>query len=293
MSTPGWYPDPAGNPGHFRYWDGAQWSSGTTTDPGHAPVPPSSAVRPPRRGWGWIVAVITTVLVAVIAAAVIVTRQQPGASAPVDTNTSTPTVSAWNETSTPTPQPSSSAPQSAPGQGTLVSCPSDGGTANIPVGGILQAGGLQATAIPGWTLGGFTMGWAHSTEAVTDPVYPGWFSVASVSALSVADGFESPRQSAEAVMSCFASSSYYVGFTGRQDLMSHQVSIDGHPGWRLRSDIYVNLPSLPEVAGDVVNVIVVDTGSPDSLGLFVSSYTIGDTARGALVDQCIASLRVG
>ena len=94
-------------------------------------------------------------------------------------------------------------------------------------------------------------------------------------------------------MSCFATSSYYIGFTGRQDLVSQQVSIDGNLGWHLRSEIFVNIPTLPKVQGDVVDVIVVDTGSADSLGLFVSSSTIGDSSRGALVDQCIASLKVG
>ncbi|WP_084635077.1 DUF2510 domain-containing protein [Propionicicella superfundia] len=26
MSQPGWYPDPGGAPGQFRYWDGTTWS---------------------------------------------------------------------------------------------------------------------------------------------------------------------------------------------------------------------------------------------------------------------------
>ena len=31
----GWYPDPAGTAGRFRYWDGQQWSAETTDDPRH------------------------------------------------------------------------------------------------------------------------------------------------------------------------------------------------------------------------------------------------------------------
>ena len=34
---PGWYPDPAGARGRFRYWDGAQWSTVTIDDPRQAP----------------------------------------------------------------------------------------------------------------------------------------------------------------------------------------------------------------------------------------------------------------
>lgn len=30
---PGWYHDPAGRQGHYRYWDGQQWSERTTTSP--------------------------------------------------------------------------------------------------------------------------------------------------------------------------------------------------------------------------------------------------------------------
>ncbi|HEX2855918.1 MAG TPA: DUF2510 domain-containing protein [Propionibacteriaceae bacterium] len=293
MSMPGWYPDPGGAPGRYRYWDGSRWSAETTSDPQHASVPTPDGPRPPRGGRGGLVAAVAAVVVAVLALVWFLNRGQSTASAPEDTSTATPTVSAWNETSTPTPRPSSTASQPAPSQGTLVSCPQDGGDVNIPVGGILQAGALSATAIPNWTPGGFSMRWAFGTEAVTDTVYPGWFSVASVSMLSKADGFTSPKASAYSVMSCFASSSYYTGFTGRQDLLSERVTIDGHQGWRIRSDVRVSISNLPQVQGDVVDVIVVDTGSPDSLGLFVSSYTIGDTSRGPLVDQCIASLKVG
>ena len=32
-ALPGWYPDPDGDPGRFRYWDGSRWSTATTDDP--------------------------------------------------------------------------------------------------------------------------------------------------------------------------------------------------------------------------------------------------------------------
>lgn len=292
MSMPGWYPDPAGSPGRYRYWDGATWSAETTSDPQHSAAP-SGAQPPPRRGRGGVIAAVAAVLAVVLALVWFLNSRQTSVSAPEDTNTARPSVSAWNETSTPTPKPSSSASEPAPSQGSLVACPADGGDTSVPVGGLLQAGGLTADAIPGWQPGGFSMRWAFGTEAVTDTVYPGWFSVASVSVLSLADGFDAPKTSAYSVMSCFASSSYYRGYVGRDDLLSQPVTISGHRGWRIRSDIRVSLSNLPQVQGDVVDVIVVDTGSTDSLSLFVSSYTIGDTTRGAAVDRCIASLRVG
>jgi len=50
---PGWYPDPAGTPGRFRYWDGSHWSTTTTTsDPRQLPpVEPTQVVStPPAEG---------------------------------------------------------------------------------------------------------------------------------------------------------------------------------------------------------------------------------------------------
>lgn len=54
MSSPGWYPDPSGQPNSFRYWDGQQWSQQTTSNPyvpppsqwGPPPVPPPAPAQP-------------------------------------------------------------------------------------------------------------------------------------------------------------------------------------------------------------------------------------------------------
>jgi hypothetical protein len=44
-ATSGWYPDPGGGQGLYRYWDGRAWSAATTTDPASAP-PPQGIVNP-------------------------------------------------------------------------------------------------------------------------------------------------------------------------------------------------------------------------------------------------------
>ncbi|TIC85079.1 DUF2510 domain-containing protein [Nocardioides sp. GY 10113] len=51
MTNAGWYPDPAGTPDTYRYWDGQAWSHQTTTDPYGAaraaqPVPPAPQAPP-------------------------------------------------------------------------------------------------------------------------------------------------------------------------------------------------------------------------------------------------------
>lgn len=74
MTNPGWYPDPSGVTGQFRFWDGTQWTAGISEGvPGSgSPMPggppalaagpyPAVAYRPPQpqigpgpggQGWG-------------------------------------------------------------------------------------------------------------------------------------------------------------------------------------------------------------------------------------------------
>ena len=66
MSIPGWYPDPAGAQGRFRFWDGQAWSSVTTTNPAD-PAPGGDRDRPSGGGgrWWMIVAAVVGVLLLV------------------------------------------------------------------------------------------------------------------------------------------------------------------------------------------------------------------------------------
>lgn len=50
MSSPGWYPDPSGQPQSFRYWDGQTWSEQTTNNP-YAPAP-GDVAPPAAEPWG-------------------------------------------------------------------------------------------------------------------------------------------------------------------------------------------------------------------------------------------------
>lgn len=203
-----------------------------------------------------------------------------------DTNSSTPTVSAWDETSSASPAPSE--PENS--GGVMVQCP-DGETSTGEVrDGRLWGGGISVESL-GWDEGGIQLSWVHNLSAETKVIQPGWFSVSAVGALSVVDGFDEPGKAARMMMSCFASSGYYTGFTGRDDLISEKVTVDGRPGYHLRSEIYVD--NVPNVRGDVVDVVIVDTGSPESLAIYFSSATIDDGPVIAEVDRARSSVRVG
>jgi hypothetical protein len=81
---PGWYPDPEGTPGRYRYWDGSQWSTVTTRDPrqplptddgsaeslSDAPAEGAATRVSRRRQLALIIGVLVVVLTAVVAVAV-------------------------------------------------------------------------------------------------------------------------------------------------------------------------------------------------------------------------------
>ena len=292
MSTPGWYPDPGGAPGRFRFWDGARWSAQTTANP-HSPTPARVPARndPQRSGKGWIVALAVLVALTLIAVAAFwffgLRGPTGGGTAVPDENSSSPTVPQWDETSTPTPPPRASG-------GTMVACPwSTDLSSTRQVSGKLTADTLQVDRIDGWPDQGVFVPFAYDGHWQYIGIYPGWMSNIGVALLSNADGFLDTSTSAEQVMECLSTSEYYVNFTNRVDLVNEETTISGHPAWHIRSEIHVAMPSLPMVEGDVVDAYVVDLGgAKDHLGLFLSCYTIGDTAIQKLVEASMATLTV-
>ncbi|MCL2317083.1 MAG: DUF2510 domain-containing protein [Actinomycetia bacterium] len=71
MSPPGWYPDPGGAPGRFRYWDGHQWSPQTASAPGSVPQGARSQDGSSR---AWLVALVVLLAVTVLIVVVVLVR---------------------------------------------------------------------------------------------------------------------------------------------------------------------------------------------------------------------------
>ena len=289
MAIPGWYIDPAGTPGRFRYWDGQQWSAGTTADPRDPPPRPArgSAPRPARTARSRTpliigVVVAAVLLVAAIAIAVIV-RQPATVNPPVSSAPATiPPESAGPGGPAATPQPSTPCPVGDP----TIRQP--------PVGDDrIHGGGLSFPQQPNYLVDGPRpdLSWAYDVSSQSRPVDPTWSSSFAVGALLTADGFETPKRAAALVMACTAPSPMYVGFTDRTDLTTRAVKVDGHPGYAIRSEIRVNDPSTTQT-GDVVEVIVVDGDSPESLGMFWACVPLGDPVALAQLDEVVRQLRV-
>lgn len=301
---PGWYPDPAGAPRRFRFWDGRTWSDSTTDTPGSTPPPggPSAGPTPGRRpGRGRRTAVVVLALgVVVVLIAALVLPRLLGSRDVVDP-APTGTQSAFDDSrATPTPTPTPSAtptptPTTTP-SASLVDCPvGEPLTSNDHLSdGRIHGGGLSFAPISGWTTDGqMTSGlsWAYDVHGQYQKVAPRFISLVAVGALRTADGFESAEQSAEIVVQCASSSDYYRSFTTRTDLSSQAVTVDGKPGWAIRTEIRIE--DAPErLEGDVLEVIIVDLGHLESLAMFVGAVPIDDAARLKILDRTIASVKV-
>ncbi len=160
------------------------------------------------------------------------------------------------------------------------------------LGGRLYARHLSVEAIPGWLKGGLTLTWALDVSSNWYPITHNWMSSAAVGSLDRASGFTSPKVAAYGAMSCFATSSYFTGFTGRSDITSEQITVDGHPAWYLRSEVRVDFPMDRKVKGDIIDLVVVDTGDPDILSFYLSTATIDDVVVQKKVDYARTTLRV-
>lgn len=290
MANAGWYPDPAGG-GGYRHWDGESWSEQTTDDPDSSPPGPART-RGRDGGVGLRTAVIVGLAV-IVACAIILAMLTGGGTGerggfkPVapDTNSSTPKVPGWDE---------SSSPSAPPTLGQLVDCPrtSNKDSSSQRNDGRIRGGGLSYQRVPGWREEDIRLQWASDLNSQMDSVRPGWMSHVGVGQLNAEDGFTDLRTSAHQTVQCFASSGYFRDFTHRIDLADEPYSVSGHSGWRLRAEIHVKNPKMPEIEGDVVDIVVVDYGDPKRFGLWVSAITIGDERRQRLHDTALASLRV-
>ena len=177
-----------------------------------------------------------------------------------ETPTPTPSVSqpTPTPTSTPTPTPSEELP--------LQPCPEGQPTArqDHPTDGRIHGGGLSFPEAKGWNdTSGSSFSWAYDVgEQMKLAESPSWYANLAVGALFTGDGFDEPRRAAELVMQCVITSGLYPYFTDRVDTWTKAVTVDGKPAWSIRADIEVDDPDL-RTKGDTVEVIVVDTGSPE------------------------------
>jgi hypothetical protein len=307
MAAAGWYPDPAGGPGRYRYWDGARWSSFTTDDPrrpGPAKSPASSSTpsepakavpltRPSRRRrLGLIIGVLVVAFGVVVASAILVANLRSAGGDPLPTSTASGT-----EDASPSRTPTSTAtPSATPSAVPRKPCPKGNPLqrARHPSDGRVYGGNLSFEAQPTFETAvvepRFSFAYDVLQQSLPVSQNPAWIAQLAVGQLRRKDGFvRDARNTVESLVDCVIIGNMYGPYVPtRTDIRSESLSIDGRSGWLIDSEITIDRPDV-QVAGDHVIFIVVRDGR--DWGFFFGAVPIGDTQLDAVLARAVRGLR--
>ena len=298
-ASPGWYPDPGGGQGLFRYWDGRAWSAATSPNPS-APPPSQGLVGggTPQQGGqpygqsgpygqsaygqvygsnayanyqelrkrkspiGWWIAG-ATLLIIIIVVAVLAIRAVTGG----DTGTTGggPVGQPSQDFCPPENTASPDAPVSHPADGRV-----HGGPVSYPMLGT-PWGPPQGPPNP------VPFGTDVQTQMVLDQLnYDGqgtnWVASILVAELQAGDGFFTPEQGAQIVVKCILGAFYGNHPIESEVKVNEKTTIGGHDAWLVESQLTFDIPRL-EAKGEYLIVAVVSAGNRS--GLYYA--TIPDT----------------
>ena len=299
-ASPGWYPDPGGGQGLFRYWDGKAWSAAISPNPSapppsqglvggtpqqggqpygqggqpasgqsvHGPVYGASAytnyqeLQKKKSPIGWWIAGGALVIV-IIVVAVMAIRAVTGG----DTGTTGggPVGQPSQDFCPPENTASPDAPVSHPADGRV-----HGGPVSYPMLGA-PWGPPQGPPNP------VPFGTDVQTQMVLDQLnYDGqgtnWVASILVAELQAGDGFFTPEQGAQIVVKCILGA-FYGNHPINSDVRANErTTIDGHDAWLVESQLTFDIPKL-EARGEYLIVAIVSAGNRS--GLYYA--TIPDT----------------
>jgi Protein of unknown function (DUF2510) len=306
MPAAGWYPDPAGVPRRYRYWDGSKWSTVTTDDPRRSaptespasgPIPGEHSKAEPRsapsrrRRLGLIIGALA-VAVSVVAAAILVGNFRSVVGNPQPTATVSPNDASPDRTPTATPTPSATRTPEP-----LVPCPKGNPNqrARHPIDGWVYGGNLsfeaQPTFEPAALESRFTFAYDVLQQSITvRQGNPTWIAQLAVGQLRGEDGFvHDARNTVESLAQCVVTGIMYAPYVPkRSDIRSESLSINGRNGWLIESEITVDQPDLA-LLGDHVIFIVVRDGK--DWGFFFGAVPIGNAQLDAVLARTVRGLR--
>ncbi len=297
MSAPaGWYPDPGGQSGLYRFWNGGTWSATTTDNPASPPpygagppdtpaavtsAPEQLVVNPydPTRGRSTTRWFLTggAVLLALVVIVVLVVR---GLGGPDDPGPTGPT----------------------PGAPSAQTCPDAGSPSASPppeTAGRVRSGSLSYPALPapfsppGWEIRVPFGQEVRSQNATVETSTDGrtiWEASVLIARLLAGDGFFGPEQGAKIVTTCVIGKFYGNVEVTRDDRRNAAITVDGRPAWIIESHLTFVVPGI-ETTGETMIVVVVDTGAGEA-GLFYASIPDSSPQFLAPARRSLADLEV-
>lgn len=319
MKPPGWYPDPSGAFGMYRYWDGATWSEATSPTP--LPGPPSAfaGTQPIRTGsgawgaspapagaWGASPApsgaydnpggqpewpggdlkpkrspVPWIVLgVGLVAIAVVVFL-----------------VIRWIGGIGPGPGPDAGGAGDPPSTDTTKVCP-DPPKSNVradhPSDGRVYGGKLSYPMLGGdWSpveTEEIRIPFARDVAGQMISIHPGWMIAVYVGELNAGDGFYSPEEGSKIVNKCIFSSFYGGAKVNAETLRSEAFTLDGCDGWITQTNLSFNIPGVPTTS-ELTTVIILQTSGMSS-SIFFSALSNDAQEYKPDMDAAMAGLHV-
>ena len=289
-ASPGWYPDPGGGQGLFRYWDGRAWSAAISPNPsapppsqglvgggtpqqGGQPYGQSGAYGQPAHGQvygsnayanyqelrkrkspiGWWIAG-AALLIIIIVVAVLAIRAVTGG----DTGTTGGGSAA---------QPSQDAcpPQSTASPDAPVSHPADGrvhgGPVSYPQLGPPWSAPQPESRVP---FGSDVQSQVVGVETNYDGQGSNWVASILVGELQAGDGFFTPEQGSQIVVKCILGSFYGNNPVKSNIKVNEKVTIDDHEGWLVESQLTFDIEGL-ETKGELLIVAIVSAGNRSGL----------------------------
>jgi Protein of unknown function (DUF2510) len=290
-ANPGWYPDPGGGQGLFRFWDGKAWSAAVSPNPS-APPPAQGLVgggtvpqgdQPYGQGGqpaygqlpygqdygsayanyqelqkkkspiGWWIAGAALVIVVVVVAVLAVRAVTGG-----DTGTT------------------GGGPVAQPSQGV---CPQDTASpeapATHPADGRVHGGPVSYPLLgPPWgppqpPTNPVPFGSDEQNQLVVDQLnYDGqgadWVASILVAELQAGDGFFTPEQGSQIVVKCILGAFYGDNPVNSNVKVNEKTTIDGHEAWLVESHLTYDIAGV-KAKGELLIVAIVSAGNRSGL----------------------------
>lgn len=275
--APGWYPDPSGRAGQFRWWDGAAWSAAVAPTPDGPPPPGAQTAggqtvggqagagspasdpvaddtdRTPVGVWiGAAAAMLVLVLVIVFAVRTIGGEGPIGGGEPIGGPTQSEVC--------PTTDPLEQTPRPHPADGRV-----HGGALSFPRLDSPWGAVTSETRVPfGYD--------AYRQAVLTQANYqPGsnWEASITVAELNAGDGFFAPKDASEIVVKCIVGAFYGQNRVGRDDTVSERRDLDGHEGYYVESELSFDIRNL-NTDGELLMVWIIQS-SDFSASLYYAS----------------------
>lgn len=260
---PGFYPDPGGQPGRLRHWDGQRWAPDTVPSGPPSSASPSSSgplggSTPPRAPapakkhyTGWLVGLVVVVVVIIVVAVLAVRGlSSSGGGIGLPGGDSTTKICPTQQNTSPAPQP---------GDGRV-----HGGALSYPL-----LGSPWSSPEPEFRV---AFGQDVLIQSVVVEEHGGgmdWLAAVLVGELASGDGFYEPQQGAEIVVTCVSGTFYGDSAVTRDDQVNKAMTVDGHAAWIIESQLHFDIPEI-EAKSERLIVVIVDTGD-GTAGLFYAS----------------------